>query len=220
MKKISEKEKLRILNLHESMPMKPWLIMEKVPDSNPLYNQIRSKSQSGLVGSTYGGQSTKPVQQPTKLTQKQVSDIKSFVSSEAIREVPSLPFQNNAEANKFREWVNNKIPYVARTYGLAIAGKSPESYKDELLSKVWNHEYTYGSSAPTDDSPGSKGKTKKIGEWYLFDLSMDKKIPEFYKRLLPILEQAKTWWINWLNDKDTRIRFKKLNNNKSTQLSV
>lgn len=204
MKKISENEKQRILNLYESIPMKPW--NNQLTEQNSLWDKIKSANKVFDLVNTYNTQNT------NSLSQKQVSDIKSYVSSEAIREVPTYPFQNNAEGNKFRKWVNDKFPQIAQAYYLAPVGNKPDSYKNDLISRVWNHKYTYGHSLGTDGSSSTQGETKKLGDWFLLDIQMDKKMPEFYNRLFPIFEKSKTWWLNWLKNEDTIIKFKKLNN--------
>lgn len=140
MKRISEKEKLRVLKLHESTPMKPWLIMEKVPDTNPLYNQIRSQSTSSTMGSTYGG--TPTAKQPsTTLSPKQVGDIQKFAASEVERSKLSLQIRNQQEGDNFRKWVNKFYKSIADSLGLDEPGpKNPTpSFNNDYIVRAWNY---------------------------------------------------------------------------------
>ena len=45
MKRISEKEKLRILNLHESMPMKPWGLKLLNEGYSSVYTSIKNQQE-------------------------------------------------------------------------------------------------------------------------------------------------------------------------------
>jgi hypothetical protein len=166
MKKISEKEKQRILELHYKTTLRPYLFEQIYDDS-------------GLGYSTAVG--AKPPIKPT------------------APKIPTWPLKNNEEGNMFRKWVNNNYPKLSEFLKLEKDGKLPNSYNDEVITKAWNYPLRISDVE------------KKLGDWFTGNLKFDEIKPKFYQRMLPLLEQAKTWWRNWLRNPETRVKFKKLN---------
>jgi hypothetical protein len=195
MKKISHKERQRILELHHKTPMKPYLF-----EHNGLLKKIQAQTDASLTSNKIYDKTNTPNQIPKeKLSQPQINSIKQYVDDNASREIPTWPFKNNVEGDYFRQWVNTKYPELAGSLQLDKNGKYTNSYYNDVIKKAWNYPFRIH-------------KVEKIlGEWFIDSLKFDKYKPQFYQRMLPLLEKAKTWWRNWLTNPETRTKFKKLN---------
>lgn len=49
----------------------------------------------------------------------------------------SIPFKNNEEGNKFREWVNKKDPDYAKKIQLDKKSEKENGFKNEYIKKAW-----------------------------------------------------------------------------------
>jgi hypothetical protein len=192
-KKISDKEKQRILELHHKTPMKPYLFEQLLPAPQ-------------LV----------PIEQ-IKLS--------------------STPLKNNIEGDEFRKWVNTNFKNIATHLQLSEKATIPYGYNNTTIQRTWN----YPMASKLDNWQGktlgdiyrnekfNKENLKKALQYgvdYMASENRDRyytnpdgtpyrELPpegvEFYNRLQPLLEKAKNWWRKWLNNPETRIKFKKLN---------
>lgn len=49
----------------------------------------------------------------------------------------SIPFKNNGEGNKFREWVNEKYPEYAKEIQLDKKSEKENGFKNDYIKKAW-----------------------------------------------------------------------------------
>jgi murein DD-endopeptidase MepM/ murein hydrolase activator NlpD len=151
---ISEEEKNRILNLHETATKNLYLLEQPIEyivkqgDSlskianiyNSTVKDISQLNNISNVNLVSVGQRLKIPQTPTQT--------KSEKSTETQK---NSPFKNKVEGNNFRKWVNDNLPKHAKKLKLDASG----SFNNSFIINAWNY-----------DLPLKSGKTMKLGDYY------------------------------------------------------
>jgi len=76
-----------------------------------------------------------------KLLESKLGDVKPLLNEGGPSNNPTkAPFKNNEEANKFRQWVNQKYNQTAKnTLDLNPTGNKPDSYYNYYIQRAWNY---------------------------------------------------------------------------------
>jgi hypothetical protein len=76
-----------------------------------------------------------------KLLESKLGDVKPLLNEGGPSNNPTkAPFKNNEEANKFRQWVNQKYNQTAKnTLDLDPTGNKPDSYYNYHIQRAWNY---------------------------------------------------------------------------------
>ena len=171
---VSDQEKLRILNLHESY--REWSGSLITEQTEKIYDKYDSGydykvSNGKWVASKKGQNKWFSLEKYPTTIQKldtKYSDARTSKSSSTTKpnRLP-LPFKNKEEGDMFRNWVNDNYPDYAKTLfgdGLGRTG----SYNNSYMRAAWNHEGEDGlKSEIYTKKVLSKGgdKSFSLGDW-------------------------------------------------------
>lgn len=130
MKKISDKEKQRILELHHKTPMKPYLF-EQIQGQNPkIYDKTNTPN---------------TISPRPKLSQSEIGSIKKFVDDSKfiplnqIKLTQTPSFKNNTEGDEFRLWVNTNFKDIAGHLKLSSKATTSDGFKNIYIQMAWNY---------------------------------------------------------------------------------
>jgi hypothetical protein len=166
---ITEEEKNRILNLHETATKNLYLIEQIVTNYDSKYDYKKENdnyffrlknTDNWRVASGKGLESIKTKVFKTPITPTSKNKQKTNQNSS--------PFESQEWGNHFRLWVNQNLPSVANKFKLSKKG--PHNNKN--IINTWNY-----------DLPLKGGKTMKLGEYYKLknpELELKSKIESNY----------------------------------------
>jgi hypothetical protein len=152
MKKISDKEKQRILELHHKTPMKPYLF-----EHNPTYTWATGNQpapQNNIVQTdSYSSRVTMPSKvttAPTNTTTNPTSSVNNTTKKQNFIGIPwnqikineQPPFKNNTEGDEFRLWVNTNFKDIAAHLQLSSGATTSDGYKNIYIQRAWNYPMT------------------------------------------------------------------------------
>jgi hypothetical protein len=84
-----------------------------------------------------------------KLLESKLGDVKPLIENREdltlINEESTIPFKNNNEGNRFRKWVNDNYPIVAKELQLDREG----AYNNYYIQKAWNYFIGVGKIGET-----------------------------------------------------------------------
>jgi murein DD-endopeptidase MepM/ murein hydrolase activator NlpD len=151
---ISEEEKNRILNLHETATKNLYLLEQSTE-----YTVKQGDSLSKIANRH--GSTVKDIAQFNNISnvnlirvgQKlEIPQTSTQTKSDKSTETQKIsPFKNKEEGNKFRKWVNSTLPSYAKKLKLDDSG----SFNNSFIINAWNY-----------DLPLKSGETMKLGDYY------------------------------------------------------
>lgn len=157
---ISEEEKNRILNLHESATKRQYLseqekyvvkrgdTLSKIAlSNNTTVNAIASANDISDVNMIRVGQTLNIPKNNNSTTSPDVKTKEKPLDNNRT----DSPFKNKEEGNEFRKWVNDTLPSWAKKLKLDPSG----SHTNSFIINAWNYNI-----------PLKSGKTMKLGEYY------------------------------------------------------
>jgi hypothetical protein len=194
---ISEAEKKRILNLHNSYKHNHGtsLISEQVvTDYDSIYDYKKE-------GNNYFTKK-KTSDSWIKLSGNALNTVKSKVfgdsSTQSTKNTKvNIPFTNREEGNKFREWVNDKYPDYAKSEDFWRDGPHDNSYIINAF-KIYGDEYIKSTKPKGFDFDFgfdffSKDKDEVNKDHFVFYFSLPKYEPKFDKSSKGWFENALDW---------------------------
>jgi murein DD-endopeptidase MepM/ murein hydrolase activator NlpD len=151
---ISEKEKNRIINLHESATKNLYLMEQSTEHT------VKQGDSLSKIANRYGS-TVKDIEQLNDISnvnlisvgQKlKIPQTPTQTKNDKSTETQKVsPFKNKEEGNKFRKWVNNTLPSYSKKLKLDASG----SFNNSFIINAWNY-----------DLPLKSGKTMKLGDYY------------------------------------------------------
>ena len=100
-----------------------------------------SESEKNRILEQYNNSLTVDTSKFKKLLESKLGNVKPLLNEGGPSNNPTkAPFKNNEEANKFRQWVNQKYNQTAKnTLDLDPTGNKPDSYYNYHIQRAWNY---------------------------------------------------------------------------------